>query len=133
MAWSQSICANSALRPFATASPSSGSGCAVKNCHGVLAPYSSPMNSMGVKGWVMSHVAAAIARSTLMDWFIRSPAARLPTWSWFCRNVTNWNGRCSAASISRPCERPRNVEYVPLWKYAVCMVFSRACRDAKSP
>ena len=32
------------------ASPSSGSGCEVKNCQGVDAPHSSPMNSIGVNG-----------------------------------------------------------------------------------
>ena len=36
--------------PRRVASPSSGSGCEVKNCHGVDAPHSSPMNSIGVNG-----------------------------------------------------------------------------------
>jgi ATP/maltotriose-dependent transcriptional regulator MalT len=39
---------NSALRPWATASASQGSVWSVKYCHGVSAPHSSPMKSMGV-------------------------------------------------------------------------------------
>src|SRR6266496_4373503 len=42
---------------LATAAASSGSGWLVKNCHGVRAPHSSPMNSIGVNGPVSSSVA----------------------------------------------------------------------------
>ncbi|MBY8874669.1 hypothetical protein K7640_22840 [Micromonospora sp. PLK6-60] len=38
---------------------SSGSGWLVKNCHGVVAAHSSPMNSIGVNGAVISSVASA--------------------------------------------------------------------------
>ncbi len=49
---------NSRILPSAVALPSSGSGCEVKNCHGVEAPYSSPINSMGVNGEVSVSTAA---------------------------------------------------------------------------
>ncbi len=50
---------------------------------------SSPMNSNGVNGDT-STSAAAVARpppSSVAD--VRSPCARLPTWSWFCELTTN--------------------------------------------
>ena len=46
-----------ARRPSRTASASSGSVWSVKYCHGVEAPHSSPMNSIGVNGEVSSSAA----------------------------------------------------------------------------
>ena len=60
---SQPIRANSSSRPLRVASPSSSSGCEVKNAHGVDAAHSSPMNSIGVNGPV-STSTAAMARSS---------------------------------------------------------------------
>ena len=58
---SQSIWANSSSRPVATVSASSGSGWAVKNCQGVVAPHSSPMKIIGVNG--LSSVTKAASPS----------------------------------------------------------------------
>jgi len=73
--------ANSCRRPSRTARASPGSVWSVKYCHGVSAPHSSPMNSIGVNGEVSTRAAAILAGSAR----IRSPIARLPTWSWFWR------------------------------------------------
>ena len=77
--------ANSPTRPSAVAVPSSGSGWLVKNCQGVLAPHSSPMNSIGVNGEVSTIVAPTASSPGERDAEIRSPTARLPIWSWSCR------------------------------------------------
>ena len=68
-----------------TASASSGSGKEAKNCHGVLAAHSSPMNTIGVNGEQNSSAAPQASRpgETVAD--SRSPVARLPIWSWFWR------------------------------------------------
>ncbi|CAM5616378.1 hypothetical protein STENM327S_05535 [Streptomyces tendae] len=54
----------------------------VKNCHGVPAAHSSPMNSIGVNGAVGVRVAAQAASPGETRDARRSPWARLPTWSW---------------------------------------------------
>ena len=51
------VAANSERRPSRTAFASSGFWWSVKYCHGVLAPHSSPMNSMGVNGEVSTSAA----------------------------------------------------------------------------
>ena len=79
---SHPIAANSAIRPSAVARPSSGSGCDVKNCHGVEAAHSSPMNSMGVNGESTVSTAAIASPPSSSDCESRSPAARFPIWSW---------------------------------------------------
>jgi hypothetical protein len=43
------------------------------------------MNSIGVNGEVSSRVAPTRSRPGDNDADIRSPTARLPIWSWFCR------------------------------------------------
>jgi hypothetical protein len=57
----------------------------VKYCHGVSAPHSSPMNSIGVYGEVSTRPAPTLSSSDDSEAAIRSPVARLPTWSWSCR------------------------------------------------
>ena len=64
---------------------SSGSGWQVKNCHGVAAAHSSPMNSIGVNGGQRQQRRADAAGRGEQRSEIRSPVARLPIWSWFCR------------------------------------------------
>jgi hypothetical protein len=67
-----------------TASPSSPSW-SEKNCHGVRAPHSSPIQSIGVYGEVMHERAPTLSRPSDSVADRRSPVARLPTWSWSCR------------------------------------------------
>ena len=55
--------ANSRRRPVRTASASSGSGKEAKNCHGVLAAHSSPMNTIGVNGEQNTSAAPQASRS----------------------------------------------------------------------
>ena len=76
--------------------------CEVKNCHGVDAAHSSPMNSIGVNGPV-STSTAAIARSSADSRAVsRSPAARLPIWSWFCEYPMNRQAGVISVSTGRP-------------------------------
>ena len=65
----------------------------VKNWKGASSPYSSPMKSIGVNG--LSRVQSAA--SGRAGGGIRSPSARLPTWSWFWEQTTNWAGARSGA------------------------------------
>ena len=58
VAAAQPCAANSDRRPVLTASAKTGSVWSVKNCQGVSAPHSSPMNSMGVNGAVSTRPAA---------------------------------------------------------------------------
>ncbi len=78
----QPCAANSRRRPALTARASSGSVWSVKNCQGVPAAHSSPMNSIGVKGAVSVSVAAQASSPGETSADSRSPWARLPTWSW---------------------------------------------------
>ncbi len=77
--------ANSERRPLRTASLSARSGKWAKNCHGVRAPHSSPMNTIGVNGEQNRIAAPQATRPGVSVAACRSPVARLPTWSWFCR------------------------------------------------
>ncbi len=81
---SQPCDANSDRRPLRTASLSRSSGKWEKNCQGVRAPHSSPMNSMGVNGEQSSSAAPHATSPGVSDVAGRSPAARFPTWSWSC-------------------------------------------------
>ena len=102
------------MRPLRVASASSGSGCDVKNCHGVDAPHSSPMNSMGVPGAVIVSTAATCRRAIDSVWLSRSPAARLPIWSWSCANSMNRH-EGTPAGTGAPQFLPRNDDHVPSW------------------
>ncbi|CAM5665843.1 hypothetical protein SALBM217S_02415 [Streptomyces griseoloalbus] len=73
--------ANSRRRPSLTAFASSGSVWSVKNCHGVPAAHSSPMNSIGVNGAVSVSAAAHASSPGETSPASRSPWARLPIWS----------------------------------------------------
>jgi hypothetical protein len=77
--------ANSLRRPSLTRRPSSGSTWSVKYWNGVEAPHSSPWKSIGTNGAHSTRAAAMRRRPVLMRAEERSPAARLPTWSWFWR------------------------------------------------
>ena len=70
--------ANSWRRPSRVASAIALSMWSEKNWNGAGSPYSSPMNSIGVNG-ESSVIRAASGRA---GGGIRSPNARLPTWSW---------------------------------------------------
>ena len=61
----------------------------MKYWNGVLAPHSSPWNSSGTNGEVSSSAAATRSRPSLISAALRSPSARLPTWSWFWVQTTN--------------------------------------------
>jgi hypothetical protein len=75
---------NSRRLPCRTASASCGSVWSVKNCQGVPAAHSSPMNSIGVNGPVSVSAAAQASRPGEREAESRSPRARLPIWSWVC-------------------------------------------------
>ena len=73
------------LRPERTASARSPLK-SQKKGNGFVDPHSAPMNSMGTEG--ASRVMASAASTALSSTFAarRSPRARLPIWSWFCRS-----------------------------------------------
>ena len=98
------------MRPLAVASASSGSGCEVKKGQRVDAAHSSPIQSIGVNGEVSSSTAPTRSISGEVSSGSRSPTARLPTWSWFCRHTTKRQPGVRARSTGRPWLRPRNVE-----------------------
>ena len=92
--------ANSSSLPARTAAASVGSK-SQKYRNGVVAPNSSPMNSSGGEGASNTIATAAASAAGSASTVSRSPKARLPTWSWFCRNETN------AVSGSPAVELPR--------------------------
>jgi hypothetical protein len=104
----------------------------VKNCHGVLAAHSSPMYSIGVNGAVSISVAPTRSIRGDTDAESRSPAARLPIWSWFCRYATNRCPGMRARSTARPCTRPRKLDHVPAWKNAPVSTVARQSSEPKS-
>ena len=55
----------------------------MKYWNGFVSPYSSPMKSSGTYGESSSSAAASLSWSGETSVDSRSPAARLPTWSWF--------------------------------------------------
>ena len=108
--------ANSAMRPSAVARPSSGSGCDVKNCHGVDAAHSSPMNSIGVNG--EQHRQHGGDREAAVVEGLRQPVAGGAVADLV---VVLAEGRRAASvgmrgSIGWPWSRPRNDDHVPSWK-----------------
>ena len=71
----------------------------------MAAPHSSPWKSIGTNGAVSSSAAAIRSRPSLTRADGRSPMARLPTWSWFWVQTTNWLP--SRPAGDRPCARRR--------------------------
>ena len=124
--------ANSSIRPFAVASASSGSSWEVKNWNGVDAAHSSPWNSIGVNGPVSVSSAAQASWSSSRESTMRSPTARLPTWSWFCAHTTSRHDGIAAVSIGAPWSRPRYDEYVPSWKNPRSHTLASADSGSKS-
>ncbi|MCY1231043.1 hypothetical protein D9M72_434790 [compost metagenome] len=78
---------NSARRPSDTALARSGPK-SQKNWNGVEAANSSPMNSIGTCGDNSRQAMAARTSTGSPSAWMRSPKARLPTWSCVCRNDT---------------------------------------------
>jgi len=79
--------ANSSRRPLRTASPSSPSK-SQKKRNGWRQPNSSPMKMSGGEGassWMAESARSFCGSASVVS---RSPKARLPTWSWFCRKST---------------------------------------------
>ena len=82
--------------------PASGSGNEVKNCHGGVAPHSSPMKShRRVRQRQQQRRRRRRPGRGRRAATSRSPSARLPTWSWVCIATTNRHG-----SARRPVDRP---------------------------
>ena len=90
--------------------PSSGSGWEVKNWNGVEAAHSSPWNSIGVNG--PARVSSAAQHQLVLVEVpetgseSRSPAARLPTWSWFWLHTTRRQVGIVAVSTGRAVVAP---------------------------
>src|SRR5581483_4096822 len=80
--------ANSRLRPSVTARARSPEK-SQKNRNGVAAANSSPMKSIGGEGASSNTVIATSSAASEASREMRSPSARLPTWSWFWMNDTN--------------------------------------------
>ncbi len=80
--------ANSRRRPSRTGSSRSGPRLQ-KNRKGRAEAHSWPMNSIGGAGARHRITVAARSASGDASWLIRSPKARLPTWSWFWMKETN--------------------------------------------
>ena len=129
---SQSIAANSSSRPLRTCSPSSGSGCEVKNRHGVVAPHSSPMKIIGVNGLSRVIIAASPCWAALTLSASRSPAARLPIWSWLSEQTTSRQVGVRNVSIGCPCDRCRKLDLVPVWKNPSVNTLPSASSESKS-
>src|SRR5581483_7721120 len=79
--------ANSSARPRRTASTNCGSEWLTKYGNGARSPYSSPWNTSGTNGDRSTAAAARRDASAGREADRRSPAIRLPTWSWFCANT----------------------------------------------
>lgn len=90
------------------------------------------MNSIGVKGAVMSSVAPTRSRAGDSDVEIRSPVARFPIWSWFCRYATNRCPGVRCRSTGRPWCRCRKLDQVPAWKKPPVSTSVSASSDPKS-
>ena len=75
------------------------------------------MKINGVNGDSRYSAAAAAWQSSGMECEIRSPTARLPTWSWFCSEATNEcpSYNSEVGSTGAPQSWPRNVENPPSW------------------
>ena len=73
----------------------------MKYWNGEVSPYSSPMNSSGSAGAENSSAAATFtaAKGAMVE--SRSPTARLPTWSWFCRQIVKRSPPRSALGVPR--------------------------------
>ena len=89
-------------RPLRTASARSPLK-SQKNGNGTFDPHSSPMNSIGTVGASSVMASAASIASGVTMASSRSPSARLPIWSWFCRKLTK------AAGGSSPLGSPRGL------------------------
>ena len=72
---------------------------------------SSPMNRRGTKGDKMVAPAASFSGSNETRRDSRSPANRLPTWSWFCEKTTKCSG--GMPREDEPCRMRRYREYSP--------------------
>ena len=129
---SQSIAANSSSRPRRTCSPSSGSGCEVKNCQGVVAPHSSPMKIIGENGLSRVTIAARPCWSAPILSASRSPVARLPIWSWLSEQTTSRQVGVRYVSIGCPCDRCRKLDRVPVWKNPSVNTLPSASSESKS-
>jgi len=69
------------------------------------------MNNSGGEGASKTIATAAASAAGSASAVSRSPRARLPIWSWFCRKETNAvSGR---AAVELPRRRPRSEEYSP--------------------
>ena len=62
---------------------------------------SSPMNINGICGHSSCRAMAASSARGSASVVSRSPKARLPIWSWFCRNRTNAVGGSAALAVPR--------------------------------
>ena len=90
------------------------------------------MKIIGVNG-LSSVIMAAIAscrRSSLAD--SRSPAARLPIWSWLSEQTTSRQVGVRKVSIGCPWLRPRKLDLVPSWKNPPSNTLPSASRESKS-
>ena len=67
------------------------------------------MKSIGVPGAVIVSTAAICSRANERFWLSRSPAARLPIWSWSCANSTN-RVEGNSGGTGAPQFLPRNDE-----------------------
>ena len=114
------------------AAPTSSSVWLVKNWNGVVAAHSSPWNSIGVNGPHSVTSAAHASWSSSSAAVSRSPAARLPTWSWFWLHTTSRHGGTTPVSIGAPWSRPRNEDQVPSWKKPRSQTLASAASGAKS-
>ena len=107
----QPCAANSSRRPRRTASAIPRSVWSVKYCHGVDAPHSSPMNSIGVHGGRQQQRRAAGEPARRSAWPTagrRSRGCRPGRGS--AATTTNRQPGVRARSTGRPCVRRRNVE-----------------------
>ncbi len=112
--------------------PSSGSSWEVKNWNGVAAAHSSPWKSIGVNGPHRVSRAAQASWSSSSFSVIRSPTARLPTWSWFWLQTTRRQVGIAAVSIATPWSLSRNELNVPSWKKPFSHTLASAPSGSKS-
>lgn len=119
--WIRHVASPSMLREFGP--PSTAHACGnsrvLETCeelHGVGASHSSPIKSIGVNGAVRSSAAPTLSSPGETKLASRSPRARFPIWSWFCRQTTNrWPG-VRVLSMGRPWLRRRKLDHGPSWK-----------------
>ena len=90
------------------------------------------MKIIGVNGLSRVTMAANPCWAGLILADSRSPAARLPIWSWLSEQTTSRQVGVRKVSIGCPWLRCRKLDLVPVWKNPSVNTLPSASRESKS-